>query len=103
MLSGADELRGTVDLMHQEGVVGKIDRDMMGGLLDLQDIVVSVVMVHRTKMVTICADEPPDVILREALAAPYTRIPLWRETPENIVGILHGKDLLRATQAAVVI
>ena len=99
-LSGADELRGTVDLMHQEGVVGKIDRDMMGGLLDLQELVVSDVMVHRTKMVTICADEPPDVILREALAAPYTRIPLWRETPENIVGILHGKDLLRATQAA---
>ncbi len=100
VLSGAEELRGTVDLMHQEGSFEKSDRDMVGGLLDLKDLVVSDVMIHRTKMVTISADEPPDVIVREALAAPYTRIPLWRDTAENIVGILHGKDLLRAIQAA---
>jgi len=100
VLTGAEELRGTVDLMHQEGAFAKSDRDMVGGLLDLKDLVVSDVMVHRTKMVTISADEPPDVIVREALAAPYTRIPLWRDSPENIVGILHGKDLLRAIQAA---
>jgi Mg2+/Co2+ transporter CorB len=57
-------------------------------------------MLHRTKMITVDADEPPEEIVRAVLAAPVTRLPLWRGTPENIVGILHAKDLLRALQAA---
>ena len=100
VLSGAEELRGTVDLMHKEGSFEKLDRDMVGGILDLKDLSVSDVMVHRTKMVTIDAGDTPDKVVRDVLAAPYTRIPLWRDTPENIVGVLHGKDLLRAMSAA---
>lgn len=100
VLSGAEELRGTVDLMHKEGSFEKLDRDMVGGILDLKDLSVSDVMVHRTKMVTIDAGEAPDKVVRDVLAAPYTRIPLWRDTPENIIGVLHGKDLLRAMAAA---
>src|SRR5215831_9005939 len=100
VLSAHEELRGGVDLLHKEGSVGKLDRDMFGGLLDLRDLTVSDVMIHRTEMITINADDPPEEVVKGALAASVTRIPLWRETPDNIVGILHAKDLLRAIQAA---
>jgi Mg2+/Co2+ transporter CorB len=100
VLSAHDELRGAVDLLHHEGGVEKHDRDMFGGVLDLRELTVSDVMLHRTKMITVNADDPPEEIVRAVLAAPVTRLPLWRGTPENIVGILHAKDLLRAIQAA---
>src|SRR5256885_4050492 len=100
VLSAHEELRGAVDLLHKEGIVGKLDRDMFGGLLDLRDLTVSDVMIHRTEMITVCADDPPEEVVKAVLAAPVTRVPLWREKAENIVGILHAKDLLRAIQAA---
>jgi Mg2+/Co2+ transporter CorB len=99
-LSAHEELRGQVDLLHQEGSVEKQDRDMFGGLLDLRDLVVSDVMIHRTKMITACADDPPEEVVKEVLESPVTRVPLWSERPENIIGILHAKDLLRALQEA---
>jgi Mg2+/Co2+ transporter CorB len=98
--NGHDELRDTVDLLHREGSVVKSERDMFGGLLDLQELEVSDVMIHRTNMVTINADDPPEKLVAEVLAAPFTRLPLWRESPENIVGLLHVKDLLRALASA---
>jgi Mg2+/Co2+ transporter CorB len=100
LLPAHEELRGTVDLMHREGSVEKHDRDMMGGLLDLRELTVSSVMVHRTEMTTVNADDPPEQIVNAVLKAGFTRIPLWRGKPENIVGILHAKDLLRALKAA---
>jgi len=100
ILSAHEELRGAVDLMHRAGTVEKLDRDMMGGLLDLRALTVADVMIHRTEMVTVCADDPPEEIVSAVLKAEFTRIPLWRGTPENIVGVLHAKDLLRALQRA---
>ena len=100
MLSPHEELRGTVDLLHHEGSVEKLDRDMFGGLLDLRDLIVSDVMIHRTEMITVCADDPAEEIVNEVLQSPVTRVPLWSGKPENIIGILHAKDLLRAIQAA---
>jgi Mg2+/Co2+ transporter CorB len=100
IITAHDELRGQVDLLHKEGSVGKGDRDMLGGLLDLKSLEVSDVMVHRTKMRTIDAGLPPQDVVREVLASPYTRMPLWRDQPENIVGVLHAKDMLRALDAA---
>jgi Mg2+/Co2+ transporter CorB len=99
VLSASEELRGQVDLMHKEGGVAKVERDMLGGLLDLRELTVEDVMVHRTKMRSINADLSPEEIVREVLASPYTRLPLWREKHENIVGVLHAKDLLRALDA----
>jgi Mg2+/Co2+ transporter CorB len=98
ILSPTERLRGAVDLIHHEGGVEKQDRDMLGGLLDLRELQVSDVMVHRTEMVMINADLPSEELVREVLATEYTRIPLWRDKPENIVGVLHAKDLLRAIQ-----
>ena len=100
ILSPIERLRGAVDLLHSEGKVEKQDRDMFGGLLDLRELQVSDVMVHRTEMVMINADLPPEDLVREVLATEYTRIPLWRDKPENIIGVLHAKDLLRAIRAA---
>lgn len=99
ILSAREELRGAVDLLHKEGSVERHDRDMFGGVLDLRELEVSDVMMHRTEMVTVNVDDPPEEVVRAALEAPVTRLPLWRGKPENIVGMLHAKDLLRALQA----
>jgi Mg2+/Co2+ transporter CorB len=96
ILSGHEELKSAVDLLHREGGVGRSDRDMFGGLLDLRDLEVSDVMVHRTKILALNAELSPHELIREVGAAPYSRLPLWRGEPDNIVGVLHAKDLLRA-------
>jgi Mg2+/Co2+ transporter CorB len=62
-------------------------------------VTVSDIMVHRTKMRTLDADLPPDELVREVLASSYTRMPLWRGEPDNIIGMLHAKDLFRAYAA----
>jgi Mg2+/Co2+ transporter CorB len=100
ILSPGEELRGAVDLMHRAGVVEKLDRDMMGGLLDLRELTVSDVMIHRTKMVMLDADEPPRQLIDDVLAAVITRIPLWRNSPDNVIGVLNAKELWRALHAA---
>ena len=96
MLSPQDELRGAVEVLHRDKSLIKEDRDQLGGLLDLKELEVSDVMVHRTSMGTVNADAPADQIVRDILASPHTRMPLWRDDIDNIVGIIHTKDLLRA-------
>jgi Mg2+/Co2+ transporter CorB len=100
ILSPREELKSAVDLLHREGGVDRADRDMFGGVLDLAELTVADVMVHRTRMRSINADLPPRELVAEVLASPFTRLPLWRERPDNIVGVLHAKDLLRALSAA---
>jgi Mg2+/Co2+ transporter CorB len=99
VLSAREELRGAVDLLHREGEVETHDRDMFGGVLDLRELAVSDVMIHRTNMVTLNADDAAEDVVNAVIASPVTRIPLWRGNPENIVGVLHVKDLLRALHA----
>ena len=100
VLSAHEELRGAVDLFHREGGVEKSDRDMFGGILDLRDLAVSDVMIHRTNMITLDADEKQEDLVNAVIASPVTRLPLWRGNPQNIIGVLHVKDLLRALHAA---
>src|SRR5262249_1133273 len=95
----SERLRGAVDLFHREGSVEKHDRDMLGGLLDLRDLTVADVMIHRTEVITADVGDPPEQVVDVVLKELVTRVPLWRGSPENIVGILHVKDLLRAIQA----
>ncbi|MBZ8133003.1 HlyC/CorC family transporter [Afifella sp. IM 167] len=96
LISGHEELRGAVDLLHKEGSVQKGARDMLGGLLDLNELDVSDVMVHRTAMQALNADEPPEKLVAQVIDSSFTRLPLWRGETENIVGVLHAKDVLRA-------
>jgi Mg2+/Co2+ transporter CorB len=98
VLSAHDELRGAIELHHKEGAVVKKDRDMLGGILDLKDLEVADIMVHRTKMTTIDATEPAADIVAKVLKSGHTRLPVWLDSPENIVGILHAKDLFIALQ-----
>jgi magnesium and cobalt exporter, CNNM family len=99
-LSAREELRGAIELHHKEGSVVKLDRDMLGGVLDLRELSVEDIMVHRTNMDMIDADLPIEKIIDAALSSPHTRIPLWQGKPEDIVGILHAKTLLRAVHEA---
>ncbi|MFY9990039.1 MAG: transporter associated domain-containing protein, partial [Rhodoplanes sp.] len=78
----------------------KADQDILGGLLDLRDLTVADVMIHRTDVIMADAADPPTKILEDVLARPVTRLPLWQNTPENIIGILHVQDLFRAIYAA---
>ena len=96
MLSAHDELRGTFEVFHSDGAVIKDDKDRLGGILDLHQLEVSDIMVHRTNMLSINADQPAEMIVKEILESPYTRIPLWKDTSENIIGVIHAKDVLRA-------
>jgi Mg2+/Co2+ transporter CorB len=100
LLPGHESLRGAVDLLHKEGSFGKQDRDMLGGLLNLRDLIVADVMIHRTEVITADVGEPPEQVVETVLKGPVTRVPLWRGTPENIVGILHVRDLLRGIKEA---
>ena len=73
---------------------------MLRSVLDLGDQTVGDVMTHRGNVALIDADQPTDSIVTQVLAAPYTRIPVYRREPDNIVGVVHAKDLFRAVKAA---
>ncbi|MEL6946011.1 MAG: HlyC/CorC family transporter [Pseudomonadota bacterium] len=98
-LTGHDELRGTVDVLKREGAVAKDDRDRVGGVLDLHELDLADVMVHRTGMNSVNADDPADQLVEQILSSPYTRIPVWEGDADNIVGIIHAKDMARALAA----
>ncbi|MFV2092892.1 MAG: HlyC/CorC family transporter, partial [Hyphomicrobiales bacterium] len=96
VLSAHEELRGAISLHHLEGKVVKDERDRLRGILDLRDLEITDVMVHRTGMKTIDAGQPVSQAIQEVLNCGHTRLPVWRGEPDNIVGVLHAKDLLRA-------
>jgi Mg2+/Co2+ transporter CorB len=100
VLSAQEELRGAIAVHHKEGGIVAEERARFGGLLDLAELQVGDVMVHRKKMMLVNAEDPPGDIIAQVLSSPNTRIPLWRGEPENIVGVLHAKDLLRAMNTA---
>ncbi|RWO06567.1 MAG: CBS domain-containing protein [Mesorhizobium sp.] len=94
--SNHDESRGAVDDFRRDGQMVREDRARIGRLSDLDELEVSDVMVHRTNMRSVNADNPPEAVVREILQSPHTRMPLWKGSLDNIVGVLHAKDLLRA-------
>ena len=96
ILAVREEIAGALQLGHSEGVVQKEDRDRILGALDLSERMVEEIMLHRSQIEMIDAGLPVPEILRLCLESPHTRLPLYRDEPENIVGVLHAKDLLRA-------
>lgn len=89
-------IKGTIDLHHSEGNVDEADRHRLVGALELKDLTVADVMLHRKNINMLDADAQPKDIVMKALSSPHTRLPLYRGDQEEIVGILHAKDLLRA-------
>jgi Mg2+/Co2+ transporter CorB len=96
MLSVQEEIMGALSIGHSEGVVEKEQRDRLLGALDLHERMVEEIMLHRSGIEMIDADLPAGEILRLCLNSNHTRLPLYRGETENIVGVLHAKDLLRA-------
>ncbi|HEX7887403.1 MAG TPA: HlyC/CorC family transporter [Phenylobacterium sp.] len=96
VLAAHEEIRGAVEYHHSEGLVETRDRYMLGGVLDLAEMDVSEVMVHRRSMETVDGDLTAREIVAETLASQHSRVPIYRNDPENVVGVLHAKDLLRA-------
>lgn len=94
------EIEGLVGESAEHGMIESGEAEYIQNVFRFGDLAVSDVMVHRTAMVTLNADLPSEELVREVLASEYTRIPLWRDKPENIVGVLHAKDLLRAIRQA---
>jgi len=94
-----EELRGAIELHRGEEAATaeevKHERAMLRSILELAEVPVSDIMTHRRNLVLIDADQPPAQIVDEVLASPYTRLPLWKDEPDNIVGVLHAKALLR--------
>jgi len=93
--SASDVIRGTIELHHHEGNVIKQDRDMLGSILDMQDVEVVEIMAHRLNMETIDAGLPAEEIINQAVNSTHSRIPLWQNEPDNIIGILHVKTLIK--------
>ncbi len=96
IFSAADELRGAIELHHDEGDLERGVRDIFRGALDLDEITVDQIMVHRKSIDMLDIDEKPALLLAQAMKSGHTRFPLYRDTLENIVGVLHVKDFLRA-------
>ncbi len=91
-----EEIRGAIELYGKEVDSTRGEQQMLGGVLDLAHVDVSEIMVHRKNMFVLEADQPASKILEGVLDGQYTRVPLWRNNPDNIVGILHAKDVLQA-------
>lgn len=95
-VSATEEMRGVIDHHHKEGNVLQTDRDMLSSVLDMRSMTISEIMVHRSHIDSIDASLAVEEIVSRALSMAHTRIPLWKESKENITGILHIKDLLKA-------
>ena len=96
VLAVREEIVGALHLGHSEGVVEKEDRDRILGALDLGDRTVEEIMLHRSGIEMIDAAADPQDIFSQCVNSPHTRLPVFRDEPENIIGVIHAKDLLRA-------
>lgn len=99
ILAVREEIAGAIQLGHSEGIVEKEDRDRILGALDLSDRTVEEIMLHRSGIEMINADDEATDILTQCLESNHTRLPVFKDDPENIVGVVHAKDLLRAMHA----
>jgi CBS domain containing-hemolysin-like protein len=95
-----DEIEGLVEASAEHGEVEQRHAEFIHNLFQFSELDVVDVMIHRTNMRSLDGNSPPETIIAEALASPFTRLPVWVDEPENIVGIIHVKDLWRAIQAA---
>ena len=96
IVSAADEIRGAIHLHTSGGGIVKHDRDMIESILELSEVELSDVMVHRKNMFTIDAGAPTKTIIEQILESPNTRTPIWRDDPDDIIGVIHVRDVLRA-------
>ncbi|MHC9237536.1 HlyC/CorC family transporter [Pseudooceanicola sp. 502str34] len=95
VLAVREEIAGALNLGHSEGVVEKEDRDRILGALDLSDRTVEEIMLHRSQIEMVNADDSAEAILAQSIESPHTRLPVYKGEPENVIGVVHAKDLAR--------
>jgi Mg2+/Co2+ transporter CorB len=95
---GDEELLGAIDLHGNTPDRDDVqqERAMLRSILDLDAVTVEKIMTHRRKAVMLDVEMPKEELIEAVLSSPYTRIPLWKDDPSNVVGVLHAKPLLRA-------
>jgi Mg2+/Co2+ transporter CorB len=91
-----DVLRGAIELHQGPEEETQEQRAMLRSILDLFEVGVEDIMIHRRNVLMINSDQPLRKIVEDVLDSPYTRLPVWKENPDNIVGVLHVKLLLKA-------
>ncbi len=91
-----EELRGAIDLHRGENPDIGHERHMMKSILDLDQTTVADVMTHRRNVEMINLDLTPFEILDQLFQSRYTRLPLYKGEPDNIIGVIHGKSILKA-------
>ena len=97
-MSSIEELRGAIDMHRAEGELQdlvKHERNMLRSILDLADVTVEEIMTHRKNVEMIDAEDDNEAIVNQVLSSNYTRLPIYDGDPDNIVGIIHGKHLMR--------
>ncbi len=95
LVSASDVIRGTIELQHKEGDIFKQEKDMLGGILDLEKVEVGDIMIHRKQIETIDADAPVRDIIRQVTFSTHSRLPFWKDNPDNIIGLLHVRDMFK--------
>ncbi|WP_372025735.1 HlyC/CorC family transporter [Tistrella mobilis] len=103
LMVSADDLRGAIRLYDDPEATAaetRNEKEMLASILDLGDLTVGEIMIHRRQMTTIDADQPPAAILAQVTTSPHTRLPMWQGDPDNVIGVLHAKDMLRALTEA---
>ncbi len=93
-ISAEDEVRGVIEHHMHEGNVYKDDRDMLGGILDIRNMAICDIMVHRSKIMAIDIDTPTEKVIKTVFSSRHSRFPFWQGNSDNIIGILHVKDLM---------
>ena len=94
-----EELRGAIELFVGDQEEVRDERAMLHSILDLTEVEVSEIMTHRSKIEAIDAGQPPPKIVEAVLSSPHTRLPVWQDDPDNIIGVLHAKELFRAVRS----
>ena len=97
--SGLEELRGAIELHAGANRAVAHERAMLRSVLDLAEVQVGEIMIHRKNVTRVDIDQPVEDVVHDVLDSPFTRIPLWRGEPDNIIGVLHVKELLQAVMS----
>lgn len=94
--TAADEIKGAVDLHLQEGGVAKRARDQIYGVLEIGELTVEDVMIHRSNLSMVDMTLPNEEMIKQVLASGHSRLPVYSDDPDDVLGIIHVKDLLAA-------
>jgi Mg2+/Co2+ transporter CorB len=93
-VAAEQELRGVIDLHADTFDQGQQTATMLHAIVDLSDLTVADVMLHRRDMRSVAIGQPIDSLLNELLGAKHSLVPLWGKTPEDIVGVIDVRTLL---------